>query len=52
MHHHNKDIMFAELSDKELNKIVETEKFLNSQQDHSNRSEEIILLAYKQQQSG
>ena len=51
MHHHNKQVMFAELNDRELNKIQETEKFLNSQPDHSSRGEEVILLAYKQNNS-
>ncbi|EEG77757.1 hypothetical protein [Dethiobacter alkaliphilus] len=48
MHHTKDHAQFASLSDKDLNKIREAEKFLNSQPDHS--SEEIILLAYKQPQ--
>lgn len=49
--HHTKgirDIKFADLTDRELNKLVEAEKFMNSQPDHASRGEEIILLAYKQ----
>ena len=51
MHHHNKQVIFADLTDRELDKIQETEKYLNSQPDHSSRGEEVILLAYKQNNS-
>ncbi|MDW7651355.1 MAG: hypothetical protein SCK29_13480 [Bacillota bacterium] len=47
--HHNKDVRFADLTDKELDKIKDTETFINSQPDHASRGEEIILLAYKQE---
>ena len=40
---------FADLTDKELDRIRDAEKFLNSQPDHASRGEEIILLAYKPQ---
>lgn len=45
--HHNKEVMFADLTQRELDKIQEAEGFLNSQPDHKSRDEEIILLAYK-----
>ena len=51
MHHHNQsnsNVKFADLTDRELDKLKETESFLNSQPDHASRGEEIILLAYKQ----
>lgn len=49
MHHHNKtNVKFADLTDRELDKIKDTETFLNAQPDHASRGEEIILLAYKQ----
>lgn len=48
MHHHNPNVRFADLTDRELDKIRETEQFLNSQPDHASRGEEVILLAYKQ----
>ena len=47
--HHNKNIKFADLNDRELDKLREAEQFLNSQQEEQNtRGEEIIILAYKQ----
>ena len=49
MHHHNQNVKFADLTDKELDKIRDTEKFLNSQADQTSRGEEVILLAYKQE---
>jgi hypothetical protein len=48
MHHHKQDVRFADLTNKELDKIRDTEKFLNSQTEHASRGEEVILLAYKQ----
>jgi hypothetical protein len=44
--HHNKDIKFANLNERELDKLREAEKFINTQKDQN--TEEIILLAYKQ----
>ncbi len=49
--HHNKNLKFADLTDRELDKLVEAEKFINSQPDHAGREEEIILLAYKKEKS-
>lgn len=50
MHHHNNPhIKFANLTDRELDKLVEAEKFMNDQTDHGMRGEEIILLAYKKE---
>jgi hypothetical protein len=49
MHHHKTDYRFADLNDKELEKIREAEQALNSQTDQGNRDENIILLAFKQQ---
>ncbi len=43
------DISFASLTEKELQKITEAEKFINTQPDHQNerdKGQEIILLAY------
>lgn len=49
MHHHGRsDFEFADLTSRELDKIIEIEKLLNSQQ--NNRDEEIIILAYKKKQ--
>ncbi len=45
---HHKDVKFADLTDSELDKLREAEKILNSQTDHGKKSEEIILLAFKQ----
>lgn len=46
MHHYGQSSFeFADLTSRELDKIIETEKFLNSKQDNSD--EEIIILAYK-----
>ncbi|MBS4022124.1 MAG: hypothetical protein KGZ79_06845 [Dethiobacter sp.] len=47
--HHNKDVKFADLTDRELDKLRETEQFFNSQPEHNTRGEEIILLAFKQE---
>jgi hypothetical protein len=47
MEHAN--IPFAALTEKELQKVMEAEKFINTQPDHQNEREkgqEIILLAY------
>lgn len=49
--HHNKDIRFADLTGRELDKLVEAERFINSQPDHASGNEEIILLAYKKEKS-
>jgi hypothetical protein len=51
LHHNKKDVKFADLTDRELDKLVEAEKFINSQPDHAGRNEEIILLAYKKGKS-
>jgi hypothetical protein len=48
MHHHKTDFRFADLSEKELEKIREAESYLNNQSGQGNQ-EEVILLAYKQQ---
>lgn len=39
---------FAHLTDKQLDKIKEAEKFLNRQPDRGTEEKEIILLAFKQ----
>lgn len=42
-------IPYAELTEKEMQKLLEAERFLNSQPDHQkdrNDGREIILLAY------
>jgi hypothetical protein len=47
MHHTN--VPYAELTEKELQKLMEAEKFINNQPDHQNdrgEGQEIILLAY------
>ena len=47
MEHAN--IPYAELTEKELKKIIEAEKFINTQPDHQkarSQGQEIILLAY------
>lgn len=49
MSHHDTGYQFADLTDRELDKIRDAEKFINSQPDHGSRGEEIILLAYKPQ---
>lgn len=49
MSHQDTGYQFADLTDKELDKIRDAEKFLNTQPDHASRGEEIILLAYKPQ---
>ncbi|MGI6317414.1 MAG: hypothetical protein GX263_00925 [Firmicutes bacterium] len=43
------NVPFANLTEKELQKIIEAEKFLNSQPDHEmdrEEGKEIVLLAY------
>ena len=43
------NIPYAELTEKELQKIMEAEKFINNQPDHQkerSNGREIILLAY------
>lgn len=43
------NIPFANLTEKELKRIIEAEKFLNSQPDHEmdrEEGKEIVLLAY------
>ena len=43
------NIPYAELTEKELQKVMEAEKFINTQLDHQeerSNGQEIILLAY------
>ncbi len=40
---------YAHLTDKQLDKLKETETFLNRQPDRGSEEEEIILLAFKQE---
>lgn len=48
----NPDLRFADLTDREMDKLREVERFINSQPDHGSRGEKIILLAYKQKKNG
>lgn len=45
-----KNVKFADLSELGLNKLRETEQFLNSRPDAS-RDEEVILLAFKKEEN-
>ncbi|MBS4030855.1 MAG: hypothetical protein KGZ63_05460 [Clostridiales bacterium] len=45
-----KNVKFAELSELGLNKLRETEQFLNSRPD-ANSGEEVILLAFKKKET-
>lgn len=40
---------YARLTEKQLQKLKETEKFLNQQPDRGSEEEEIILLAFTQE---
>lgn len=45
----HKDLPFARLTEKQLEKLKETETFINRQPDRNTEEEEIILLAFKQE---